>query len=82
MPKIEHEPHEKFCHFVARGNLPLVAYIGAGYMRNKAAAEALLKQPRIQERIRELQGFYDERYRNKKPTEGVNNTKELRDAEA
>lgn len=63
MPKLEHEKHEMFCHFVARGNLPVVAYVAAGYQRNTEAAEALMRLPRIAARIEELKPIYHEKYR-------------------
>jgi hypothetical protein len=65
MTKLEHGPHELFCNIVARGNLPLVAYVGAGYRRDKKAAEALLKVPNIAARIEELTPIYFEIYRSR-----------------
>lgn len=65
LAKLEHEKHEMFCHFIARGNLPLTAYIAAGYSRNLDAALALLKQPLIKARIAEIQPVYDNKYRSR-----------------
>ncbi|QGH74976.1 hypothetical protein MAL1_00230 [Bacteriophage DSS3_MAL1] len=65
MPKLEHEPHEMFCHFIARGNIPVTAYVGAGYKRDPAAADALLRLPRIAARIEELKPYYHEKYRSR-----------------
>lgn len=63
MAKLEHEPHEMFCHFIARGNLPVTAYVAAGYPRNPDAAEALMKVAKIATRIAELKPYYHEKYR-------------------
>ncbi|AMO44263.1 terminase small subunit [Ruegeria phage vB_RpoS-V10] len=65
MPKLEHEKHEMFCHFIARGNLPLTAYVAAGYPRNLDAALALIKVPMIAARIAEIQPTYDKKYRSR-----------------
>lgn len=63
MAKLEHEKHEMFCHFIARGNIPVTAYVGAGYSRDPKAAEALMNIPAIKARIEELKPYYHERYR-------------------
>lgn len=65
MPALEHQRHEWFCHSIARGNLPLISYIAAGYMRDEAAALSLMKQPLIAQRIAELQPHYDKKYRSR-----------------
>lgn len=63
MPALENPQHEMFCNFIARGNVPVTAYVGAGYKRDPAAAAALLKLPRIAERIEELKPIYHKRFR-------------------
>ncbi len=40
-----------FAHFVAAGNDPVFAMVGAGYPRNKEAAERLALIPHIKARI-------------------------------
>ena len=63
MTELENEKHEMFAHFIARGNIPVTAYVGAGYPRNEAAALAMLKLPAIAARIEELKPLYHELYR-------------------
>lgn len=43
--------HEMFAHFVASGTDPVFAMVGAGYPRNKRAAERLALIPHIKARI-------------------------------
>lgn len=62
MPPLDNKAHEKFCHFVARGNDPVVAYVGAGYPRIPEAAARFLCQQRIIDRIQEILPFYLERF--------------------
>ncbi|QJA43009.1 hypothetical protein [Phaeobacter phage MD18] len=72
-----------FSHFIARGNLPVTAYVGAGYERDPAAAHALMRLPRIAARIEELKPFYHEKYRSRKPSNaGLQPFEEEKDAEA
>lgn len=63
MPELDHLPHEMFALFVARGNHPLSAAVAAGYPRDPELARALLKQPRIAARIKELQPTFHQMYR-------------------
>lgn len=65
MPQLGNPKHEMFCHFVARGNLPVVAYVAAGHMRDEGAANALARLSRIAERIEELKPFYHKKYRSR-----------------
>lgn len=62
MPPLLNKSHEKFCHFIARGNDPVSAYVGAGYLRNPEAAALFLCQPTIIARVHELLPHYLERY--------------------
>lgn len=80
MPKLEHEKHEMFCHFVARGNLPVIAYVGAGYHRDPVAAAALMRLPRIAARIEELKPLYHQKYRSRVSPQTI--LKQRRDADA
>ena len=43
--------HEMFAHFVAAGNDPVFAYVGAGYPRNRDAANRLALIPHVKARI-------------------------------
>lgn len=65
MPALVNERHEMFCRFVARGNLPEVAYVAAGYQRNPEAARILVTLPMIAARIEELRPIYHKRYRSR-----------------
>jgi len=58
MPKLD---REMFCPFITRCNLPLTAYIAAGYPRNLDTALALL----IAARIAEIKPVYDKKYRSR-----------------
>ena len=40
-----------FAHFVAAGNDPVFAYVGAGYPRNRDAANRLALIPHVKARI-------------------------------
>lgn len=52
--------HEMFCHLVARGVSYPLAYRGAGYLANTAAAASLAKMSLIRERIAELWPEFEE----------------------
>ncbi len=54
-----------FCHFVARGNLPVIAYAAAGYPRDEGAAKVLMRLKRIAARIEELKPIYHKEYRSR-----------------
>jgi hypothetical protein len=78
MPELPHIKHEMFCHFIARGNIPETAYVGAGYQRDPDAAEALMRMPRLAARIEELKPYYHEKYRKRVSPQTI--LKERRDA--
>lgn len=59
MPELEYPPHEMFALFVANGNHVLAAAVVAGYPRDLAMAEALVKQRLIKERIEELRPLFE-----------------------
>ncbi|WNL50798.1 terminase small subunit [Ruegeria phage RpAliso] len=63
MPALDNERHEMFAHFVARGNIPVTAYVAAGYIRDPDAAEVMSRHPTIAARIDELRPLYHEKYR-------------------
>lgn len=67
MPPLDHLPHEKFAHFVARGNHVLHAAMAAGLPTDPAMAELLARRPQIAERIKELQPLYHNRFRSRDP---------------
>ena len=79
MPALVNERHEMFCHFVARGNLPEIAYVAAGYERNPEAAHILMGLPLIADRIAELRPSYHQKYRTRVPGTVI---KKLREADA
>lgn len=82
MAKLENEKHEMFCHFVARGNLPVIAYVAAGYKRDEGAAEALMRLPRIAARIEELKPIYHKKYRSRVSPQTILKQRRENNAEA
>jgi len=55
MPALDNRKHELFCHIIAAGNPPRIAWIGMGHARKDEAAEKFAQQPRIKKRIEEIE---------------------------
>jgi hypothetical protein len=51
---LENMAHEAFCHIVARGNPPAMAYAAVAPLPDAAAALSLMYTPAIQRRLKEL----------------------------
>lgn len=58
--ELDNVHHEMFCHFVARGNAPHIAYMAIGNPYNKSTANMLASREIIANRIKELEPMYDQ----------------------
>ena len=56
MAPLRNVRHEKFCQALLEGRSATAAYAQAGYVRDEGNAARLRVNPRIEERLAELQG--------------------------
>lgn len=55
MPVLKNERHERMAQMMAEGKPQLQSYVSLGYAPSKAAASLLVRKPKMQARILELQ---------------------------